>query len=79
MSFVDSIKYDNKKLYLKASKNLHDKRFILNGYEYMISQRNDEYEVRQLSNTYNANVIFSISLKQNAQFISNSQLANYLK
>lgn len=51
------------KLYVASSQNLHNKRFIIDDTEYMFSLRNDMYEIRKLSNTYNANVIFSIKNK----------------
>ena len=53
----------NGKLFVKAENNIHNQRFVYEGNEYMFSQRDDEYEVRKLSNTFNANVIFTISLK----------------
>lgn len=62
---INDVQSDGKKLYVFSSEPLHKERFILEGYEYMISQRGNMYEIRKLSNTYNANVIFSISLKRN--------------
>ena len=53
------------KLFIHSSQNLHNNRFILRGTEYMFSLRENEYELRRLSNTYNANVIFSINQKLN--------------
>lgn len=54
------------KLFVSCRYNIHDKRFIYDGNEYMFSARDDVYEVRKLSNTFNANVIFSINNKQAA-------------
>lgn len=54
---------DNDKFFVISPENLHNQRFILRGYEYMFSLRDSEYELRKLSNTYNANVIFSITQK----------------
>lgn len=54
---------DNNKFFVISPQNLHNQRFILYGYEYMFSLRDSEYELRKLSNTYNANVIFSITQK----------------
>lgn len=51
------------KLFVYSSHDLHNNRFILRGIEYMFSLRENEYEIRKLSNTYNANVIFSIKQK----------------
>ena len=67
---IDSSRIDDDKLFVSSSKNLHDSRFYLNGYEYMISKRNEEYEIRRLSNTFNANVIFSIELKPDYKFLT---------
>jgi len=50
-------------LFVKADKDIHNLRFIFDGFEYMFSRRDNRYEVRRLSNTFNSNVIFSISLK----------------
>ena len=57
---ADNFRTEGSKLYVVSQKQLHDQRFILNGYEYMFSLRENEYEIRKLSNTYNANVIFSV-------------------
>lgn len=65
---ISSYRDDGDKLFVKSSSNLHNKRFIIDGTEYMISSRGDEYEIRRLSNTFNANVIFSISLKTSYSF-----------
>lgn len=48
--------------------DLRNSRFAICGTEYMISQRNEGYEVRKLSNTFNANVIFSINLNDSYVF-----------
>lgn len=48
------------KLYVYSTDQIHNKRFVYDGYEYMFSARGERYEVRKLSNTFNANVIFSI-------------------
>ncbi|MFI3202373.1 MAG: DNA (cytosine-5-)-methyltransferase [Eubacteriales bacterium] len=60
---VISTNIDNTKLYVNSNKHMHDTRFRLGTYEYMFSQRDKQYEIRKLSNTFNANVIFSITLK----------------
>ena len=51
------------KLFMASPQQLHEQRFLLRGIEYMFSLRENEYELRKLSNTYNANVIFSIKYK----------------
>ena len=57
---INEIRPDGDKLYVFSKKNLHDHRFILGAYEYMFSARDEKYEIRKLSNTYNANVIFTV-------------------
>lgn len=58
------------KVFIYAEDNLHNERFTIGKNEYMISKRADNYEIRKLSNTFNANVIFSIELKTNNGGIS---------
>lgn len=60
---IDEFKKLDKKLFVTANKDIHNLRFIFDGFEYMFSKRDNVYEVRKLSNTFNSNVIFSISLK----------------
>ena len=62
---ISNTRIDGGKLFVCSPQNLHNNRFILNSYEYMFSLRDREYEIRKLSNTYNANVIFSITQKEN--------------
>lgn len=69
---IDSVSAESGKLFIESRRNLHNQRFILGKYEYMFSQRGDRYEIRKLSNTYNANVIFSI-IKKNAAGLSDSE------
>lgn len=66
------------KFFVKSSENLNNKRFILSGNEYLFSDRNGEYEIRKLSNTYNANVIFSIRYTDKAG-IKDSEFIEFLK
>lgn len=63
-----SIKDD--KVFVVSEKELHNSRFVMSGNEYMFSKRGNVYEIRKLSNTFNANVIFSIYLKPNKQGVS---------
>lgn len=51
------------KLFAYSSADLHGERFVLGDFEYMFSARSDRFEIRKLSNTFNANVIFSITKK----------------
>lgn len=66
------------KLFVSSKENLHNVKFMDGGCEYMFSARGDEYEVRRLSNTYNANVIFSIGGKD-TQGLSEAEIINRLK
>lgn len=67
------------KLFAYATANIHDRRFIFNGYEYMFSKRDDRFEIRKLSNTYNANVIFSIQNDPTIQGLSDDEFISCLK
>lgn len=63
---ITDYKIEGDKLFVCSDKNIHNVRFVYNGYEYMFSKRDERYELRKLSNTFNANVIFSVSLKNKA-------------
>lgn len=67
------------KLFVFSPQQLHNQRFILRGMEYMFSLRGDKYELRKLSNTYNANVIFSIEYKNTTPGMSESEFIDCLK
>ena len=67
------------RLFAVSDRYLHNKRFVIDGTEYMISQRQDRYEIRRLSNTFNANVIFSIDLKPGVRGLSNSEFISFLR
>lgn len=54
----------NDKLFVSSIEYYDDEQFIYKGYNYKFSRRGHEYEIRKLSNTCNANVIFSIELKK---------------
>lgn len=62
------------KIFLSSIEELNNKRFKIDKNEFMISKRDSQYEVRRLSNTFNANVIFSIKLKNNNSPLSNETL-----
>lgn len=67
-------------LFYKSKKNLHNERFDIGEHEFMFSYREDEFEIRKLSNTYNANVIFSIRLKPTiGNGMSREEFQKYLK
>ena len=70
---------EGSKLFVSSPNELHNKRFILSYYEYMFSKRNSEYEIRQLSNTFNANVIFSVELKTSISGLSTNDFIKLLK
>ena len=76
---IQSFHTQNDKLFVASNEQLHDKRFILQEYEYMFSLRGTEFEIRKLSNTYNANVIFSIQLKDNVIGLSSQEFIEALK
>lgn len=76
---IKETRIDEDKLFVRSNKNLHNTRFILKQYEYMFSSRNTEYEIRKLSNTYNANVIFSIQKKNNNPGLSEAEFIELLK
>ena len=67
------------KLFVVSPQKLHNHRFILRGIEYMFSIRGEEYEIRKLSNTYNANVIFSIKQKTSTPGMSDADFIDYLR
>ena len=76
---IDSIKSNGDKLMVTSRESIHNQRFVLGAYEYMFSLRDEQYEVRKLSNTYNANVIFSITRKGNLAGLSDSEFISFLK
>ncbi|UUD35099.1 hypothetical protein NPA07_04825 [Mycoplasmopsis caviae] len=59
----------NKKLLVWSNFNLHNIRFNINNYEYLFSKRDNCFEIRKLSNTFNASVIFSINIKKDAKYM----------
>lgn len=46
--------------------------------EKKISQRGERYEIRKLSNTYNANVIFSVKLNEYASGLTDQEFITAL-
>lgn len=75
---ITNSRIDGDKLFVVSPQNLHNTRFILRGTEYMFSLRDNEYELRKLSNTYNANVIFSIKQKS-SHSLTDEDFIRYLK
>ena len=76
---IDGYQIDGKKLFVESNQDLHNLRFTNRMYEYMFSLRDNKYEVRKLSNTYNANVIFAIKAKGKKEGISDSEFIKILK
>ena len=76
---IEEVINDSKSIYIKSSDNIDDIRFVIDDYEYMFSKRDNLYEIRQLSNTFNANVIFSIELMNNVQGLSIEKFIEYLR
>ena len=76
---ITSTRKDGSKLFVSSDEDLHDTRFIYKGNEYMFSRRGLEFEIRKLSNTYNANVIFSIKLKENVTGLRDGEIVEFLK
>lgn len=75
---VSNILRENGKLFVSSNINLDKKRFIIAGREYMFAAVENRYEIRKLSNTFNANVIFSINLKQGCQGLADEEFIAYL-
>ena len=75
---ITDVRVDGEKLFVSSDRELHNLRFIDRMYEYMFSARGCEYEVRRLSNTYNANVIFSIKFKSNMSGLSDKDFIEHL-
>lgn len=61
---ITSIRIAENKVFVESSKNIHNEKFFYKGHEFMFSERESEYEIRKLSKTFNANVIFSVKLKK---------------
>jgi len=66
------------KLYVETDNDIHNEKFIIYGDEYATTRRSSAYEVRKLSNTFNANVIFSIQLINNERGLSDREFINDL-
>ena len=76
---VTGVRQDGGKLFVASPRNIHNTRFIMDGTEYMFSARGSEYEIRKLSNTFNANVIFSIDLKTTRGSLSEADFIRFLE
>jgi hypothetical protein len=76
---ITSLRIDGGKLFVTSTKNLEGKRFVVDDFEYLFSKREGEYEIRKLSRTFNANVIFSIVLKDDVEGITKESFIKALK
>ena len=76
---VDNIIFKSNKMYAISSAELHKTTFKLNNTDYMFSKCDNDYEIKRLSNTRNANVIFSIKLKKVKIGISELDFISQLK
>lgn len=76
---ITNIRIDKDKIFIRSSGDLNGIRFKLEPYEYMFSNRYSEFEIRKLSNTRNANVIFSIKRNEKEGGLSDNKIINLLK
>lgn len=76
---IENTRIENGKLFVVSAESLHNQRFLLHGNEYMFSLRGAEYEIRKLSNTFNANVIFSLALNTNKKGMEPDEFIQALK
>lgn len=77
---ISSSKFLNKKLIISSNDNLNKLSFNIDNIQYMFSQKKAsiEYTIKKLSNTKNANVIFSITLAKNVIGISHNEFISSL-
>lgn len=74
------ISKDGKYTYVQSTKNLDENKLQGDKYTYYFKLADkDKYVVTRLSNTHNANVIFSITLKQGQDPADLKQFINALK
>ena len=68
------------KMFIKTDKQLKGEQFKIadNVFQFSETDENNNYEIRKLSNTFNANVIFSIKLKKNVNGLSNEEFISFL-
>lgn len=73
------VSLEGKKLFLNSSDRISDEKFKLSDKEYMMAERGENrYEIRKLSGTYNANVIFSVRLNGDGCKISDDEFISML-
>ncbi|MBE6402243.1 MAG: hypothetical protein E7039_00795 [Lentisphaerae bacterium] len=76
---VMNILYEGRNLFISSNDDLHNQRFVIADREYRLSRSGNRYEIRKLSNTFNANVIFSINIKSGVQGLSIPEFIACLK
>ncbi len=77
---IQSTYVKDNSLYVQSDLPLQRKTFSISGCNYTLyfSKKGQDYEIRRLSNTYHANVIFSISLKSAEKGLSDEQFIQFL-
>lgn len=70
------ITFEISKLDVISKINLDGLRIYSEKYQYLLRKYGEKYKVRKLSNTKNANVIFSIKLKKNIEVTQNKRDLN---
>ena len=70
--------YNNGHLDVFTSDNVDKSTFKIDNNTFMFSKRENNYEIRKLSNTYNANVIFSIDIKDNINGLTDQEFIKCL-
>ena len=76
---VINMRDDGSKLFATSDNEYHNSRFYYEIYEYMFSKRISEYEIRKLSNTFNANVIFNITEISESEGLSSEEFISLLR
>ncbi len=76
---IDDIIFKANKMYAISSAKLNKTTFKLDSTNYLFSKRDNAYEIKRLSNTHNANVIFSIKLNKAKIGISELDFISQLK
>lgn len=75
---INNVIKDNGKLFVTSSEDIDKQKFYFEDNEYMFANRKDKYEVRKLSKTTNANVIFQIFKKENIEGLSEKEFLSFL-
>ena len=68
---ITAVEYDGKHLIVDTNVDINKQILTYNGNNFMFSIKNGRYIVRQLSNTSNSNVIFSLKLLKNKNIPKN--------